>query len=351
MLKSIQKKHNSPADTSTKSNILSGSMCDFADHEDRKLVRLAKVYEDDNQPIDWSNVAKSMRRQKKSKLQLRERLKTLRRTHGKRLCDFPRWFFVAPSKISRASRPQEPAQLTDDPSLFGKSILSSFATMLLKVRQEKNEKLPRSTVHDAVASIVSSFAIQGLRDASQAEDYNIQDVTPMSVSTMIDVLGDITRDDVFVDIGSATGSIVAQIALETRVRRSIGVEVLDDIADISMRLLQSKSIKWRPLSKVSFQQADVRCHDFFRDLDLSTPTILYASNELLPAEGNRTLEAWICEVKVMRYVILGLPFCAQHNAYCENKFCGLYELVKVIDVFINFRLDIKNVFIYKRKLP
>ncbi|KAL4171628.1 hypothetical protein KRP22_009718 [Phytophthora ramorum] len=72
-------------------------MSDFTDAEDRQLVQLALVYQRKGRQIMWGQVALQMRDTKKSKEVLRQRLKTLKRTHGRNLEKFPKWFFKGSS--------------------------------------------------------------------------------------------------------------------------------------------------------------------------------------------------------------------------------------------------------------
>lgn len=83
-------------------------MSDFSDHEDRLLVQFALVFERQGDRVAWDQLTKRMRAEgsRRSKRALQQRLKTLKRTHGRQLTQFPRWFFrkalVEPSTKSQA---------------------------------------------------------------------------------------------------------------------------------------------------------------------------------------------------------------------------------------------------------
>ncbi|KAG7388335.1 DNA-directed DNA polymerase alpha catalytic subunit pol1 [Phytophthora pseudosyringae] len=68
-------------------------MSDFTDDEDRQLVQLASVLSRNGRQILWENLTQQMKGTKKPKEVLRQRLKTLKRTHGRSLENFPAWFF------------------------------------------------------------------------------------------------------------------------------------------------------------------------------------------------------------------------------------------------------------------
>ncbi|EGZ22454.1 hypothetical protein PHYSODRAFT_433994, partial [Phytophthora sojae] len=68
-------------------------MSDFTDAEDRQLVQLALAFLRHGRHILWDQLKKRMKGTKKPKEALRQRLKTLKRTYGPDLKDFPEWFF------------------------------------------------------------------------------------------------------------------------------------------------------------------------------------------------------------------------------------------------------------------
>ncbi|KAL3670270.1 hypothetical protein V7S43_004583 [Phytophthora oleae] len=78
-------------------------MSDFTDAEDRQLVQLARVFSRSSQQIPWDKLAQKMKCTKKPKDALRQRLKTLKRKHGRNLEEFPPWFFIKHLTTGRTS--------------------------------------------------------------------------------------------------------------------------------------------------------------------------------------------------------------------------------------------------------
>ncbi|CAH0518597.1 unnamed protein product [Peronospora belbahrii] len=70
-----------------------GAMSDFTDDDDRQLVQLALISSRSRRQILWDRITQQMKGTKKSKEALRQRLKTLKRTHGRNLENFPVWYF------------------------------------------------------------------------------------------------------------------------------------------------------------------------------------------------------------------------------------------------------------------
>ena len=68
-------------------------MSNFSDEEDKQLIQLVRWYHDKKRPIDWIKLAKKMAKTGKSRLQLQNRLKTLKRTYGPEVRSFPKRFY------------------------------------------------------------------------------------------------------------------------------------------------------------------------------------------------------------------------------------------------------------------
>ncbi|POM60612.1 Histone methylation protein [Phytophthora palmivora] len=66
----------------------------FCFDDDKELVQLARNYEQDGARISWRDVAHRMRRTRHNANALHQRLKSLMRTHGSRLAQFPRNYFT-----------------------------------------------------------------------------------------------------------------------------------------------------------------------------------------------------------------------------------------------------------------
>ena len=61
----------------------------FTDREDRHLVQLAVKHEDRHEKVSWDDIVCAMKYAKKERQVLQRRLSTLKKTHGKKLRDFP----------------------------------------------------------------------------------------------------------------------------------------------------------------------------------------------------------------------------------------------------------------------
>ncbi|KAF4027746.1 hypothetical protein GN244_ATG20625 [Phytophthora infestans] len=73
------------------------SPCTFLEEEDKALVQLARTYTERGSKVAWSEVAKKMRRWRRSSVQLAQRLNALKRTFGRNLTSFPPSFLLRSS--------------------------------------------------------------------------------------------------------------------------------------------------------------------------------------------------------------------------------------------------------------
>lgn len=118
-------------------------MSNFSDREDVQLFVLAKKYVDANQRISWTDIQGKMKGCKKPRDALRERFRTLKRTHGKDLDKFPRRFFatVKPKAKARTTTTQAKTNAAIDatPECMSSSEDKIAIDMLLKLFEQYDD--------------------------------------------------------------------------------------------------------------------------------------------------------------------------------------------------------------------
>ncbi|GMF56295.1 unnamed protein product [Phytophthora fragariaefolia] len=92
----------------------------------------------------------------------------------------------------------------------------------------------------------------------RSPDCHAGEVTPVGVSAVLAGISPLVSTDVFVDIGSGIGNIVAQVAMETRVAMCIGVEFQFNLPAVSEELIRKQAINHPSLSKVVICRDDNR---------------------------------------------------------------------------------------------
>ena len=119
-------------------------MADVSDEDDRLLVQLVSK---EGRKIDWKKIAFAMRSTGLSKNTLRQRLKTLKRTHGPDVHQFPRWFFIDRSKVCAANRRH--VRSADDPNKMGTASIDPVAYALLLLSSGRNPRAAQQVLKNA----------------------------------------------------------------------------------------------------------------------------------------------------------------------------------------------------------
>ena len=251
----------------------------FTDEDDRELVQLAVKYAKKNEKIKWSEVAKKMRHSKHTKRELRSRLDTLKQRCGLDVTKFPsRFFTTLARKVKRRAQDKE--------------------RLVRKILTPLNDATQVYTVLEETYGNVSK---QEINHSGKSHHENAGELSALSVTEMIRSVGPITRDDVFLDVGSGIGNIVAQFAMETSVGRSIGIEIRKDLVEIAKRRIMSSAPNVLQLKRTEFIAGDLRKVDSSA-LPLANTTIIWSSNVLYEPLTNLSLEKMICMFSKLKFV-------------------------------------------------
>jgi hypothetical protein len=268
-------------------------MSNFSDREDRDLVRLAKVYEDEGVNVSWAQVAQRMKYSKKSAVVLKQRLCTLKRTHGKLIQDFPaRFFQCQPRTCARSwGKPSvrlcelQPRPRSSEPHVLfhaqpattlqaipvaipqvllpvatppaqapeTECLLQSFNALIatidvavsdgaLKQKLTSSSSvappLSQSSAHVAVTGMFASVRRSDVRQSSGRAEQNVGELSFLGVVTLIEAC-QLTSSDTFLDVGAGIGNVVTQVALQTRVKLAIGIEIRVDVAVIGQDIIST----------------------------------------------------------------------------------------------------------------
>jgi hypothetical protein len=123
------------------------------------------------------------------------------------------------------------------------------------------------------------------------------EILPESVSTMIANLN-ITKNDVFYDLGSGTGKVVVQFYLETPVKKAVGIElgtVRHEIAtDIETFIKNKFESKYKQLNFIN---------DNFLNVDTTDGTIFYLCSTCFTDELMNKLYHKIKQSSRLKYII------------------------------------------------
>ena len=330
------------------------ALTDFTDDEDLHLFQIAKMFTDASCKIDWMYVFRKMKYTKKTKEQLRGRLKTLKQRWGVDLSKFPRRFLAAPIFKRKQNRSTKNQQLIKTEISENDDVVSPC---LLHVVNEICQNVPQVLMIPCLSPEVTFSVVTGMflnvpkslvNQPANAIHHNVGEILPVTITKIIGILK-ISPYDVFVDIGSGIGNILAQVAVQTEAKMCIGVEVRQGVMQYGEKLMKAHSLLYPALKKIrlisgKFEDADLQLND-----DMKEATILYSFNKLFEVSSLLQLEVLMCDIPTLQHLIISIQPCPRHRRNCTREFCLLWEQVMIISCDTSYGSSKEVLFIYKRR--
>jgi hypothetical protein len=272
------------------------TMPTFSAYEDRSLLLLVVLFEGPNGVIDWKSVTRYFSPGKKKIEDLQARIEFLKCSDTALLSEIPA-SYVASS------------------SLQG---VCAFA------RQR--------WVYDAIDETFRHFTKSDVRQPSGKQHLNAGELAPDGVTAILNAL-DLTRRDVFVDIGSGTGSVLAQVVLQSEVSRAIGLEIRPELAEKSRVAFDRAKDKYQRFPKVEVLTGDVKCLSPTIRARLLSASVIFSNNAAFEPQDNLDLQEFVCSFEItseLRVVMLSQRFCFRCHGTCNKKFCKWWKETDVI---------------------
>ena len=203
-------------------------------------------------------------------------------------------------------------------------------------------------IYTALDSIFRSFTKADVRQPRGQQHLNVGETAPVGVSALLQEL-QLSATDVFIDIGSGTGSLLAQVALEAPVLRAIGLEIRSDLAEKSRAAIENASDRFTKLQIITIIAGDVKALPSDAKTQIRTGTVLFSNNLAFLAEDVLGLQELICSSFCLRAVALTQKICARCSRTCTNEFCQIWEHKQVLSVETCWRQKPIEVYIYRRR--
>jgi hypothetical protein len=214
---------------------------------------------------------------------------------------------------------------------------------------ETSLNLPTDVQYQAW-DIFSTVRASDIRQASGKTEHNAGELSAIGTSMMIQACG-LTHEDVFVDIGSGIGNVVAQVALETSVKAAIGVEIRGDLARIGSDLIKRFQHQYKRLQAVCIHSADICAFNWKDFHDFQQATVLYCHNTLFKPEAQLVLEQLCCQLSRLKLVILQQPFCHRHRPTCGQVFCAIFRArLDPLIVPVTFTGSLSRLLVFERRI-
>jgi hypothetical protein len=204
-------------------------------------------------------------------------------------------------------------------------------------------------VYSAITRIFAKVTRADVRQRSGERGLNTGEILPVGVTKMIEAMF-IGPLDVFGDIGSGTGSVLAQVALQTAAVRCVGVEIRHDLAAQSRECMRQFSQEFPRLSCVSILTGDIKNVTDAISKHLRGCTVLFCNNKVFEPEDNLAVQEYIA-LSDARLVLLMDRFCGRcHGDRCVNKFCQMWASEPTIQVSASWLASPVEMFVYHRRI-
>lgn len=300
-------------------------MSSFTDEEDRALVQLVIQQEGEGpKRISWIRIANTINT-KKSPEQLRLRLAGLKKRFGNDLTRFPRWYHFTHIPAKNLCRRSE-----------------------TKPKNQLLSPLFKTESYVAVEEIFASVEKADVRQQRGKTESNTGELTPTGTTAMIEACA-LKPEDVFIDVGSGIGNVVAQVALQTNALSVVGVEIREGLACQGEMLMAQYSERYPQLRKISVYPLDICDIDNANMNVFQTVTVLFSHNTVFKPEALLMLESICCRLPQLRTVVLMQPFCIRHRPRCTREFCAVFNgRDSRIMTTVTFTKLPKPLFIYDR---
>lgn len=187
-----------------------------------------------------------------------------------------------------------------------------------------------------------------VRHSGKNVDYNMGEVSVVGTTTLIDSIGCLQEADMFVDIGSGLGNVVAHVALQTPVGKVLGIEIRRDVALLGQKHITKLAYKYTQLHKVDVMVEDVRTMDV-KSTAIKNTSILFSNNILFQPSANLAMEKIVLQLANLRVIVLGIPFCARHRQTCTREFCLMWELKQTIALQVTWTDKPVDFLLFRRR--
>ncbi|KAG1705769.1 hypothetical protein DVH05_003519 [Phytophthora capsici] len=109
---------------------------------------------------------------------------------------------------------------------------------------------------------------------------NAGELLPQAVNQVLNVIGTVEAEDIFLDIGCGIGNIVTQFALQTRAQLCVGIEIRSDLCILGYKSINGHSSVESLLKKVLIRNGDAKSCGISTRPPFCHATIVYLNSFL-----------------------------------------------------------------------
>jgi hypothetical protein len=203
-----------------------------------------------------------------------------------------------------------------------------------------------ASAYEAVSRILSTVSRADIRQPSGRAERNAGEIAMAGVTKMLENFGTLMAGDVFVDVGAGIGNVILQVALQSKFRWSVGIEMRKDLTNLTTSLVDHHKRQDRRLDKVVVVNGDI-VHMKLDSPYISQATHIFCSNMLFTGESLLALEEMFWLPKLRLVVVTQKP-CPRHTARCMKAFCRFWKLHSTITVPMTYTYSPVELFFSRR---
>jgi hypothetical protein len=205
--------------------------------------------------------------------------------------------------------------------------------------------------YQIVAKMFQSVQRTVVRCTSGHPELNMGEVSMVGVTALLSAL-DIQKEDVFLDVGAGIGNVLAQVALQSRARKVLGIEVREPAVVLSRRVITAAAVHHHKLWKIKTMIGDIRnLPDMIEHTCVQESTVLYSFNTVFDYTSRVALESLSCQLSNLRLVVVADKFCPRHERrkHCLNEYCTIWKMKEEVRVNVTYSSKPVTFSIYKRQ--
>jgi len=285
-------------------------MAAFSAEEDKALLLLVVPFDKDG-VTDWRSIRYHMSPTSKSIEELQARLEYLKHVDTSLLDDLPAGY-VSGSCLQR----------------------------------------PEARIYQAISAIFGHITKADINQPSGRPHLNVGEMAPIGVSALIEKLA-LTPDDRFADIGSGSGTVLAQVVLQSQVQKAIGLEIRPEVAQKSRDAIKAAQDMYPLLQRVEVVTGDVKRLSDDTAKRFKDVTVIFCNNLAFQPEDLFGLHEFICTYRIydaLRFILLTQQLCARCPAQCKKEFCTVWREEEIIWTQTCWTNGPVPVYMYSRKV-
>ncbi|KAG7382645.1 hypothetical protein PHYPSEUDO_004676 [Phytophthora pseudosyringae] len=193
---------------------------------------------------------------------------------------------------------------------------------------KRSPLLTPSEAERAVRDIFSGVLAADVRQQAGKIDENAGELLPTAVLNVIQIIGNVQQDDVFLDIGAGLGNVAAQFAIQTNARQCLGIEKRPELVSRGVLCLRTHAVRVLLLHKVILHQGNVLDMPLSSTPPFQGESMVFLNDFLFDETAKLVVQQELCLMPRARLIISTSRYCPRHRGSCRRSFCAKWKLAE-----------------------